>query len=128
MVDLGKKKRRYAVGSDCCHYVFAKYLRYHYIEWTINFRRGVRTTIPSGMAIMLKWVHGKLKSAGGIKYPVSRRPLVIEPHLGGCDSCDACDEGARKQYWQPRCEPNAHPSWIGYGSFLVKRFQCSSNN
>jgi hypothetical protein len=63
---------------------------------------------------MLKWVHGKLKSAGGIKYPVSRRPLVIEPHLGGCDSGNACDESARKQSWQPRCEPNGHPSWVGW--------------
>src|SRR5215469_8268218 len=36
MLDLGKKKRRYAVGSDGRLYAFAKYLGYHYIEWTIH--------------------------------------------------------------------------------------------
>jgi hypothetical protein len=45
MVDLGKKKRRYAVGSDAHLYAFAKHLGYHYIEWTIT---------PSGVASMLK--------------------------------------------------------------------------
>jgi hypothetical protein len=44
MVDLGKKKRRNAVGSDGCLYAFAMHLEYHYIEWAFNFRKGVRTT------------------------------------------------------------------------------------
>src|ERR1700722_6530173 len=52
MVDLGKKKRCYAVGSDGCLSAFAKHLGYHYIEWTISFRKDART-ILSGMAITL---------------------------------------------------------------------------
>src|ERR1700733_6662948 len=35
IVDLGKKKRRYAMGSDGCLYVFAKHPEYNYLEWTI---------------------------------------------------------------------------------------------
>jgi hypothetical protein len=66
MVALGKKKRRYAVESDGCHYAFAKHLGYHYIEWTINFRKDARTTIPSGIAITLTrdGVNWKFKAAG----------------------------------------------------------------
>jgi hypothetical protein len=54
MVDLGKKKRRYAVGSDSCLSAFAKHLGYHYIESTIIFEKVCRTTIPSGMANVLR--------------------------------------------------------------------------
>src|ERR1700744_6391648 len=48
MLDLGKKKRRYAVGSDGCHYAFAKHLGYHYIEWTINFSKRCADDDPAG--------------------------------------------------------------------------------
>jgi len=44
MVDLGKKKRRYSVGSDDCLYAFeaswiSLYRVDYHMEWTINFRK-----------------------------------------------------------------------------------------
>src|ERR1700716_718275 len=53
---------------------------------------------------------------------------LIQTHFGGCISGNACDEGARKQSWQQRCDPNTDSSWIGDGPFPVKRIQCFSDN
>ena len=58
----------------------------------------------------------------------TKEPLVMETHFGRFYCGDAHDKSARKQSGQQRCEPNAHPSWVGDGSPLVKRFQCFSNN
>ena len=52
----------------------------------------------------------------------------METHFGNFYGGGAYDKSARKQSGQQRCEPNAHPSWVGDGSPLVKRLQCSSDN
>jgi hypothetical protein len=52
----------------------------------------------------------------------------METHLGSFYCGGAHDKSARKQSGQPGCEPNAHTSWVGDGSLLLKRLQCSSNN
>ena len=64
-----------------------------------------------------------LRTLRAEKSGVEREVSVIEAHLGGCDSSDACDESARKQSRQPGCEPNAAPSRIGDGPILVKCLQ-----
>ena len=57
-----------------------------------------------------------------------KEPSVMETHFGRFFCGDAYDKSARKQSGQPGCEPNAHPSWVGDGSLLIKCFQCSSDN